>query len=221
MITIDKNPVEPIAINNVDTIQREQLSIAVKEMEGDVFEGLLKDVINNLLIDHKVYFVFSESKPQPASKIRSYKKMFYDELRNGLLKARDVISQESDIQSGKSILSSILSVTEDNLDQVIPGMLTRNFRFAFIVKKGTRSFNSSRASFLDNLVNRVIKNQRFDRSEIQKMIVSLARKNKHSLRISSAANGNEKLEIVVDAKNRKVLEGLNALGRKYRSLAYN
>lgn len=225
MITIEHQEIsaENLREQNrtANTQHREQISFAVNELEGDVFEELLKDVLTQLLEAHKVYFVFSESKAQPKSRMRTFKKMFYEERKRNVIKARDLVNIESSIDESNSLLSSVLSVHPENLDAVIPELLTKNFRFAFVVKKGKRSFSSSRQDFLDHLINRVVKNRRFDRSEVRKLATRLTGKNKHAFQISAKGNGAEQLDVVVDQSNKQVIEGLNSVGQKYRSLAFN
>ncbi len=225
MITIEHQEISAEVFTaqsqHAKTQRRDQISFAVNELEGDVFEQLLKDVLKQLLDDHKVYFVFSESKAQPKSRMRSFKKMFFEERKQNIIKSRDLVNLESSIDESSSLLSSILSVHVGNLEAVIPELLTKNFRFAFIVRKGKRSFSSSREAFLDQLIHRVVKNRRFDRGEVRKLATRLTGKNKHAFRISAKGKGAEQLDVVVDRSNQQVIENLNSIGQKYRSLAFN
>ena len=99
--------------------------------------------------------------------------------------------------------------------------MSKNFRFAFIVKKGTQSFPSSREFFLDQLIHRVVRNKSFDRSEIKKTAQRITGKDKHSFRITSGGKGSEKLEIIIDGSDEQIIERISKVGQKYRSLSFN
>lgn len=108
-------------------------------LEYDIF---LKRLLKHLLTNYKIYLILSENYPSPINRIRTYKKLLYKEDEK--IGEQNLFQTEIELGNNQSILSSIVRLTEGNINYCTANLIDSLFRFGFIIKKGKRSFKENK-----------------------------------------------------------------------------
>jgi len=128
----------------------EEWRLVLKENKYLTFRELIQKVVLSFLEDFKVYLVYVESFPQPKSKLRTFKKLFYNPKKQ--IGEQNLYETEIDFTAHKSILTALIQLDETNFEYSI-NQMNSNLAFGFIVRKNTQSFPTNPEIFLTKLVN--------------------------------------------------------------------
>ena len=117
-------------------------------------DQIVSDLVTKLHYTHKIYFVYSEFIPSRVSRLKSYKKLFYQERRAGLVRASELFEVEIPTGERESILAALISPkSSESVNNILARLLDGRLRMLLFVPKGKRSFRSNRANFLKTIVS--------------------------------------------------------------------
>jgi len=149
MISTNKNPINlsnyPFSVQGLSP---KDIQLLDKVEERTIFEKITSDFLLNLLENFKVYLIYFESFPQSKSKIRTFKKMFYEQ-KTGFGK-NNLLELEIDLENNQSILAAIVKANEKNLENCLKA-INSNFAFGLAVRKNKKSFLPNQEQFLRQL----------------------------------------------------------------------
>ena len=185
------------------------------------FENLLKKILASLLKSFKIYLIYIESKAQPKSKIRSYKKMFYQERKNNLLHENDLHDREIDINPKESLMTGLITLSEQNMNYVLKHLINSNFRFGYLVKKGKKSFPKNMDSFLGEIINYLDGRSNISRLNFTDLLLSQVKKNKNIFRIPFSVNDKDFIEFLVREEDEEINKTLLSVEQKYKGVLEN
>lgn len=123
-----------------------------------MYNKKFKNILLSLLENNKIYLTYIENFVSEKSKVRTYRKMFYQYKKN--IGKNNLFELEIDINSSQSVLSSIIKLNKKNIDFCLEELINSNFNFGFIVPKNSRSFKKNRTHFLDQLITNRLKDEK-------------------------------------------------------------
>lgn len=177
------------------------------------FHLLLQQLLIKLLETNKIYFVYVESAPQLRTKMRSYRKMFYDDKKQGKLKASDLFEGEIEVSSKKTLLTSSIKISKQNIDYVLGNLLSSNFRFSYLVKKGVSSFHENQNQFLRTIVNQIDDKNKTTRINYLELTDQIG-KGKGLFRLPFAANDKKYIEFIFRKDDQTINQYLRDVQRQ-------
>lgn len=127
--------------------------------EQAYFQRDIVQFFRNFLVfcmeEHNIYFVFIEDYPQPKSRIRSKKGLFYTHKEK--LEKNTVFETEMEVAPGETLMAGIIRLTSKNMDYVFGKLEKLPFAFGYLVPKGNKPFRISRKNFLETMVSQGLK----------------------------------------------------------------
>jgi hypothetical protein len=153
----------------------------------DKFDSIFSEVLQTLLIDNKVYFIFNSRIPAKKERLRSFKKLFYDYRK--ILGKENFVDFEFDLEEDQSIFLGLIRVTPQNFDHILNIPLS-SLAFGYLVPKNQRSFTKSREHFLQSIFDNCFLLDKELRVNFLKILVEHINKNSF-LRIRSTGRDEE------------------------------
>lgn len=97
------------------------------------FKNFVFDFLKEQLIGADVYLILSESFPETIHKIRTHKKLLYNEkTRFGV---ENVWETEVPLSSHTSLIAALIQLSEENLKESIAKIFSSEFVFGYIISK--------------------------------------------------------------------------------------
>ena len=194
------------------------LSVSVKDDQLST-DSLISVLVDALKKDKKIYFVYSESIPTRISRMKSYKKIFYEERKAGVFRKDEVFEAEVETGSTQSVVTAIISPRSSaSVQYVLSNLLDSRLKMVLFVDKNKRSFRLNKREFLRTMVMQL----GFDDSrtlflspdKIANRIVTEHRSVIHP----NPFPGNRKLDILA---NRPVYRSVRRILNQYRQSVLN
>lgn len=154
-------------------------------------KSYLEKTIFNLLDSNKIYFILIDKFPQPKNRIRSKYKLISQHKKN--INKQNYYEIEYDLENNKSILTSIVRLTKNNLPYIINNFLNSKLSFGYIVPKRKSGFRT-REKFLNEIISKC--------SNVNKML------NINLIKVSLKISGQKKFifRTILDGKNNHSFE---------------
>lgn len=109
---------------------RAGLSYLFSEPSELAIESFVRYFLTQFLtLEQPVFLFFSESFPEPKSRLRSYQQLFYQET--DAIGTDNYFTYERELPEGQSLLVGVIQVTADNLAYAIERLFTSEFVFGF------------------------------------------------------------------------------------------
>ena len=188
----------------------------VLDEADSIFSELLKNVISQLLVTQKVYFVLLENGPTQMSKVRSHRKLLY--WHRAAIGPENFTEVEMSIPPNQSQMAGLVRLTEQNCDYCLGHLLTTHLAFGYVVPRGSRSFAVSRADFLNRILSEPMYDGKLSRINIPKVLAHYIQPGRQLFRIFATGRDEEVLEFFTHQSDAAAFaETLKPVEMRYRA----
>lgn len=196
--------------------------IEVIEPSKSYTKALLDYILEGILDEYKLYFIFTEGAPNIKSKMRSHKKMFYKFVKSKSLSKNDLYEYEIDLQNQLSIIVAIINVSDkETLDFVLENLLNQNLSFIYLVKNGKRSFKENRAVFSQNVLASKLDDLNSVVVDPVKLAANIVRKNNGLIKVRFSGKDKNSIDVITKSQSKGIQDSIVRLANVYRSMVLN
>lgn len=155
------------------------------------FDSFLKKCLLYFIEINTLYFVYLEPYASARSKIRSYRKLFYDVKTE--IGAENVAEVEVPIGTNESRLSAVVKITKQNLNFITAFHFNSAFVFGYITDKNLLVDTAISQSFLKSLIEKDLNQDKTSSLNLLKSINRLINAQDVLLTIATDGKNNQSI----------------------------
>ena len=210
---------EFLTINELEGINKVKgLGLYFKDddIESREFKHFFRSFNSFLLEEYEVYFTLIELYPKKSNRIRSKRKLFYNNQEE--IGEDNIIETEVKFLDEETILTGVVKLTRNNFDYCTNHLINSLFSFGYVIKKGKELFGGEVNQTLEKIVKEFSNSTKRYQINYLKLVNSILEDQSVIYRIALDGRNNQSIELYGLEKEIKEIEEI--VNNKLRKIYY-